>query len=120
MAQDLGKISITLEGDYNSNVSYSRLDIVSYQGESYVSKINNNTEPITNTLAWQKVAEKGEPGQDADPTIVESKAEKDASNLSISDVTTWRNMLNINEQTIISTSAPTGIAPDGTEWIMYK
>lgn len=62
MAQDLGKISITLEGEYNSNISYSRLDLVSYQGESYASKINNNAEPITNTLAWQKVAEKGSTG----------------------------------------------------------
>lgn len=62
----------------------------------------------------------GLPGQDANPIIVESKAEKDASNLSISDIDVWKNMLNINDNTIISTSAPTGIAPDGTEWIMYK
>lgn len=62
----------------------------------------------------------GIPGQSVDPVIIESKAEKDASNLSISDVDVWKNMLNINDQTIISTSAPTGIAPDGTEWIMYK
>lgn len=61
---DLGKIAITLEGDYDTNITYKKLDVVSYQGGSYASQIDNNSAPLSDTLAWQKIAEKGEKGDD--------------------------------------------------------
>ena len=63
MAIDLGKISITPKGEYNSAVTYEKLDLVFNLGNSYISIIDNNTELLTNESAWQKIAEKGSNSQ---------------------------------------------------------
>lgn len=62
MPVDLGKISTTLEGDYNSSLIYNKLDMVLYDGSSYTSKIDNNSQPITDNSAWQLTASKGQTG----------------------------------------------------------
>lgn len=62
MATDLGKISQTTEGAYDNTKIYERLDTVSYQGSSYLSRINNNSQPLSNESAWQVSALKGEQG----------------------------------------------------------
>lgn len=62
MATDLGKIGQTLKGEYNSSTIYERLDVVSSNGNSYVSKIDNNNFPVTDTTAWQLNASKGDTG----------------------------------------------------------
>lgn len=57
--QDLGKVMITPKGEYSSSKSYEILDAVSYNGSSYVSKINDNTSvPISDD--WQLLAQKGD------------------------------------------------------------
>ncbi len=57
--QDLGKVMITPKGEYNSSKTYEILDAVSYNGSSYVSKINDNTSvPISDD--WQLLAQKGD------------------------------------------------------------
>jgi hypothetical protein len=64
MAADLGKITTTLEGDFNPSNVYERLDIVTFDGSSYISKIDNNNFPLTDTTAWQLSAKKGDTGAD--------------------------------------------------------
>jgi hypothetical protein len=57
--QELGKVMITPKGEYSSSKSYEILDAVSYNGSSYVSKINDNTSvPTSND--WQLLAQKGD------------------------------------------------------------
>lgn len=58
--QVLGKIMITSKGEYNSLKSYEILDIVTYQGSSYLSKKYNNDSLPTNANDWQLLAQKGD------------------------------------------------------------
>ena len=57
--QELGKVMITPKGEYSSSKSYEILDAVSYNGSSYVSKINDNTSVPTSD-DWQLLAQKGD------------------------------------------------------------
>lgn len=62
--QDLGKVGVTLAGEWLSTSNYERLTMVTWRGTSYVSKITNRgVEPGTNPDVWQLVAEKGADGQ---------------------------------------------------------
>ena len=55
---DLGKIGITLGGEYDNKVVYEKLTIVLYKGKSYIStKITHGVSPEQNILVWQLVAE---------------------------------------------------------------
>lgn len=58
----IGKIGLTPKGDYVPGEFYDILDMVSHEGNSYVSKIQNNEVDVTNTEAWLLAAEKGEDG----------------------------------------------------------
>lgn len=63
---DLGKIGMTTKGDYDSDKVYENLDVVSFNGSSFTSRIKNNREPLSNKDAWQLTAEKGEKGEAVD------------------------------------------------------
>lgn len=60
----LGRVQPLFKGDYNNLIAYDKLDVVLYNGNSYVSKIDLNTghTPANNPSYWQLVAVKGEPG----------------------------------------------------------
>lgn len=66
MAIDLGKIGQTLKGVYNPSSVYEKLDLVTSNGNSYISKINNNNLPLTDISAWQLNASKGDTGEKGD------------------------------------------------------
>lgn len=57
--ENLGKILMTPKGAYDSTVAYEFLDIVSYNGGSYVCKKAGTGNVPTNTEYWQLIAEKG-------------------------------------------------------------
>lgn len=57
--QILGKVGILLKGEYNSSITYQKLDVVTYNGESYSAKIETQGNLPTNTDYWQKLVEKG-------------------------------------------------------------
>ena len=57
MRIDLGKISVTPKGAYNSTTIYERLDIVSDNGNSYLSRIDKNNKSLTDTASWQLLVE---------------------------------------------------------------
>lgn len=50
----IGKVSVTPKGQYVSGTNYERLDIVSYQGTSYIAKSDNSELPTNNTY-WVKL-----------------------------------------------------------------
>ena len=64
MATDLGKISQTTDGFYNPSTIYERLDTVRAEGGSYLSRIDNNNQPLSNVNAWQISALDGIDGID--------------------------------------------------------
>lgn len=60
--KNLGKVGITTEGQYSSSREYSKLTMVSYEGESWISKTEvpiGKVPSESNAQYWQKVAEKG-------------------------------------------------------------
>lgn len=55
---DLGKIGITIGGEYDNNVIYEKLTIVLYKGKSYIStKTVQGLSPEQDIRSWQLVAE---------------------------------------------------------------
>lgn len=57
---DLGNVSLNPRDEYDPNTAYEYLDTVSYQGGSYVCRVENGTtitgtapEPGRNTDIWQ-------------------------------------------------------------------
>lgn len=58
--QVLGKVAMTSRGEYDTSKSYEILDIVTYQGSSYLSKKYNNDSLPTNANDWQLLAQKGD------------------------------------------------------------
>ncbi len=56
----IGKVSLVPKGQYNASTKYEHLDVVNYQGNSYVAiqDTNGNIAP-TNTAYWALLAEKG-------------------------------------------------------------
>lgn len=63
--KNLGKVGITTEGQYSSSREYSKLAMVSYGGESWLSKKDVPAGVVpneSNTEYWQKVASKGPQG----------------------------------------------------------
>lgn len=66
MDKIIGKVGQTPKGEYNGSTIYEYLDVVSFDGSSYVSKINDNNQPLSNLDAWQLNAEKGGKGDKGD------------------------------------------------------
>lgn len=58
---NLGRVLPIYKGEYNSSITYERLDNVYYNGNTYISLIDNNQQNPT-TSTWQLVASKGEVG----------------------------------------------------------
>lgn len=62
-SQALGKVGVTPRGDYSSADSYVFLDIVAYQGGSYMAlKDAPIGGPTNDGVNWMKIAEPGKPG----------------------------------------------------------
>lgn len=61
----LGKVGFTPCGEWVQG-AYSRLDLVSYQGNSFVSLEDNNTTLLTDASRWMVIASKGAKGDKGD------------------------------------------------------
>lgn len=60
MNYDLGKFVMIPRGDYDSSVTYSKLDLVYYDNKTWISKVDNNTNitpSTTNSYYWGIVCE---------------------------------------------------------------
>ena len=72
----LGKVGILLRGEYDSNVSYKRLDGVTYNGSFFICRKDCQGIPVENTDYWQLSAKSGEkPKNHIDYNTEEEKAE---------------------------------------------
>lgn len=60
----LGKVVITPKGEFNEATTYQKLDVVSYQGSSYICLQETTGNLPTNTEYWQLIAQKGTDGVD--------------------------------------------------------
>ena len=62
---NLGKVSVTPKGTYNPVLSYDILDIVQYDGSSYLAltDISMGYYPNTNPGVWMLIASKGDGGE---------------------------------------------------------
>lgn len=59
----LGKVTVTPRGTWNSLNAYARLDVVSYEGSSYIAKQDVPAGTVlSDTQYWQTIALKGETG----------------------------------------------------------
>ena len=61
--QNLGRVAMVSKGEYSSATSYERLDIVIYEGSSYVCKKDSIGNLPTNTEYFDVLAEKGQKGE---------------------------------------------------------
>lgn len=59
----LGKVAITPKGEYNSATTYQDLDLITYQGNSYLALKETTGNLPTNNEYWQLIAEKGQDGE---------------------------------------------------------
>lgn len=59
----LGKVAITPKGEYNNATTYHDLDLITYQGNSYLSLKETTGNLPTNNEYWQLIAEKGQNGE---------------------------------------------------------
>ena len=59
----LGKVAITPKGEYNSATTYQDLDLITYQGNSYLALKETTGNLPTNNEYWQLIAEKGKDGE---------------------------------------------------------
>lgn len=53
MATDLGRVRIVPKGAYNANTTYEMLDLVTYNGSSYIALKSTKGNLPTNTTYWQ-------------------------------------------------------------------
>ena len=59
----LGKVALTPKGEFSELTEYQVLDIVTYQGSSYISLQKTTGNLPTDEEYWQLVAEKGDKGE---------------------------------------------------------
>lgn len=58
---NLGRFILNPRGAYNSAETYNKLDVVLYNGSSYICKSDNTTNKVpTNTTYWQLLAQAGQ------------------------------------------------------------
>ena len=88
VSTNLGKVATTPRGEYNANTTYLKLDVVTYNGSSYVALKESTGNLPTNTTYWQLMASKGsdgQPGQDGHTPIkgVDYFTQEDIASLNI-------------------------------------
>lgn len=62
ITQVLGVVGIKTRGEYDSETTYEKLNVVTYNGNSYCAKTDTQGNLPTNTLYWDLMVEKGEKG----------------------------------------------------------
>ena len=69
MAQtkNLGKVTVTPQGQYNASAEYERLDVVSYSGSSWMALQSVTGVTPSAGQYWMQIAQKGDEGDPGDP-----------------------------------------------------
>lgn len=89
VSTNLGKVATTPKGEYNESTTYLKLDVVTYNGSSYVALKESIGNLPTNTEYWQLLASKGDNGQAGYTPIkgVDYFTQEDIASLNIPDDT---------------------------------
>jgi len=86
MNYTLGRVGIVAKDEYNPSTAYAALDLVTYQGSSYIAKIGTTGNLPTNTTYWTLVSQRGktayESAQSGGYTDLEPKFESDLKTVS--------------------------------------
>ena len=69
ITQVLGVVGMKTRGEYNSETTYEKLNVVTYNGSSYCAKTDTQGNLPTNTLYWDLIAEKGDKGEKGDTPV---------------------------------------------------
>lgn len=103
--QILGKVVITNKDEYNSSNTYEILDVVSYKGSSYLSKIDNNTSVPTDNEKWQLIAKKGDTYEvtEEDLQAIAKQITDDANSIFNTNVDSKTNNFNDSAEEKLST-----------------
>lgn len=60
--QDAGRVGFVTKGDYSASTTYNKLDVVKYNGISYICRVDNSTGVAptagTTTTNWQPITDK--------------------------------------------------------------
>ena len=75
--QNLGRVAMVSKGEYSSATSYEKLDIVTYEGSSYVCKKDSIGNLPTNAEYWQLLVEKPVKGTDYWTTLEQAEMVQD-------------------------------------------
>ena len=102
--KSLGKVMIVPKGEWNKDNTYNRLDIVTYNGSTYIALKNgfSNKAPVIESLNkinetyWALIAERGKDGKEG-TGLTQEEAEEHLSDVA----TTW---LQDNVQTEVNSA----------------
>lgn len=72
----LGKVGFTPKGTWTAGTTYDRLDVVTYEGSSFLSLVAGNTAETTDATKWQQIAAKGDAGVKGDTGDTGEQGEK--------------------------------------------
>jgi hypothetical protein len=107
--------SLNPRGKWSPNETYQKLDLVTYNGESYISNIDNNREkPSRSSPVWTLSAARGGGGGSGFSTLAELTATPTAGQLLIGTDGQWTNNTLTAGAGITITNAPGSITIDAT------
>ena len=75
--QNLGRVAMVSKGEYNGSTRYTKLDIVKYNGQSYMALAETIGNLPTNTEYWQLLVEKPVKGTDYWTTLEQAEMVQD-------------------------------------------
>lgn len=116
--QDLGKVAYLNKGAYNSETNYEVNDVVSFNGSSYVSMVNNNRGNLpTNTNYWSIVALKGDKGDTGKAFVIEKTYQTieamvaDYDNMNVNDYVMISGSIEDEKNATLWTKTETEVSP---------
>ncbi len=56
---NLGRVGLVIKGEYDNTTQYKKLDVVFFNGRTYVAKRDAKGQEPTNTVYWQQMVYKG-------------------------------------------------------------
>lgn len=98
----LGKVAILPRGEYSSIENYKRLDIVTYNGSSYLCLQDCTGIDVTNAEYWQILAEKGDKGDTG------AKGDKGEKGDTGKDFSIYKTYPSINDMNADAPNVPEG------------
>lgn len=108
----IGKIGLTPKGEYNPEIVYEILDVVSNEGNSYVSRQANNTQPLTNSEAWMLSAEKGGKGDQGNTFTFDDLTPAQKEELK-GDVIAYNSLTEVDKNDLASRVPVNGVVEEG-------